>query len=144
MSVTEQLELIYSEYAERAEQAEQESGLFDGVLGMGSDPKKDPCHMAFYERLEAWVSDFRKQQPGPEEAFEAAEYILMAADSRRGQNTYWFCYAAQGLAEKLVNLLRPEQCRDLAERYEACYPRRDRMPVQKNVLRRLKKRSREK
>ena len=141
MSVKDQLDSIYFQYAQQAQQVRENAGMFDGVLGLGNDPRNNPCHEAFYQQVKSWVADFLACEPGPEEAFQATQYILMSADRYRNEEAYWFCYAAQGLTQPLIDLVPPEQCRQLAEEYERCYPRRDRMPVQQKICRKLKKRA---
>ena len=46
---------------------------------------------------------------------------------------------AQGLARDMIGLLTKEQCGKLLAYYDDTYPRRERMPVQKEVYKKLKK-----
>lgn len=130
---------IYSRYEAEAAAVRAEASAFDGLFGMGEDPRKDPCHMRFYEGVEQWVEAFQAEGPGEPAVYEAVSWILSAAADHAGEATYWFLYAAQGLCRKLIPALSPEHCALLRRLYDERYPRRDRMPVQKEVYRLLKK-----
>ena len=133
----EKLQAIYAEYFKKAADARSKASPFAGVWGMGDDPRKHHCHDAFYEAVEAWVKEFAPADA--EAALEAVKYILEAALSRRDEDVYWYLYAAQGLVMPLIPRLRSEDCKALAQWYDKAYPRRDRMPVQQNLFKALKK-----
>ena len=140
MSNLEQLRRIYADYDREALEARQEARPFDGILGLGNDPRRHPCHKHFYAAVQSWVEEFLQAEPDGETAFQAAEEIILAADRRRNnRDTYWYCYAAQGLAADLLPTLTPERCRELAETYDRLYPKKDRLPVQKALFKQLKK-----
>ena len=48
-------------------------------------------------------------------------------------------YAAQGWCRELVGLLDADGCARLQELFDELYPRRDRMPVQQELYKVLKK-----
>ena len=54
----EKLQEIYSEYIQTIAQVYREAKPMDGLFGWGDDPRKDPCHMRFYEGVEKWAEDF--------------------------------------------------------------------------------------
>lgn len=133
------LRSIYAEYDETALQVRKNARPFDGIMGLGSDPRRDRCHREFYDGVQAWIEEFRSQGPEPDAVFEAVREILLAADSRRNTDTYWFCYAAHGLTADLVPLMTSEQCRTLTALYDERFPKADRLPVQKALYKKLKK-----
>lgn len=134
-----QLKEIYTKYAEDAARVYKDAKPTDGLFGWGDDPGKDPCHMRFYEDTERWVKTFLSEDPARHTAYEAARILLETPAAFRENRCFWFMYAAQGLARELIPRLSPEQCTQLRAFYDGAYPRRDRMPVQKDVYRLLKK-----
>ena len=133
----------YEQYLGEAEKARQKAGICDGLFGMGNDPRKAPCHEAFYDFVGKWVKEFLCMAPTADDCAVAAEWLLKIADVHRGQNDiFGYLYAAQGHVLPLITRLDRERARALLDWYEKAYPRRDRMPVQDEVFRALKKASR--
>ena len=141
MGDLQQLESIYREYEEKLAQAEKQAGLFAGAFNMGDDPRKDVCNQMFYEALGQWVRDFLKTDPNACEVSQAAEWILNYPALHRENGTYWMAYAAQGHARELIPLLEREEAGRLARDYGSRYPRRDRMPVQRELMKALSDRA---
>lgn len=137
MGTLTQLYAIYDKYAEDVQQVRRKASCFDGLLGMGDDPKKHPCHEMFYEGVGHWTEEFLQTDPAPEDAAAAVRYILEAAALHWEEETRWYMYAAQKHAENLIPLLAAEACRDLKNRYEQWYPPIERMPVQTKIYRML-------
>lgn len=144
MDMLQQLRARYERYAEEAGRAAAKASPAAGLLGMGNDPRKDPCHMGFYEDVEQWVKRFLAAGPDADAAWQAARWMLSAAAEHRDQAAYGFMYAAQGLCREILPLISREGCADLAEFYDAAYPCRDRLPVQKEIYKLLCKGARKK
>lgn len=130
---------IYDRYDRTLHKVVREAPATAGLFGLGEDPRKHHCHMEFYEAVEGWMEAFCQTDPENGPAYQAAEWIITAAAKKEGDPTYWFLYAAQGLAKPLVSKLDCQQCASLREFYDDRYPRRDRMPVQKELYKMLKK-----
>ena len=113
----------------------------DGVLGMGRDPRRDPCHMAFYEEVGETVARFQATEPEAGEVVQAVRFLLTLGQGDRRPLVRPMLEAAQGHALPLIPLLEPGQAEELAHWYGASYPRRQRLPIQERVLRALEKRS---
>lgn len=141
MADLQQLESIYQEYEDKLAQAEKQAGLFAGAFNMGDDPRKDACNQLFYETLGQWVRDFLESNPTPEEVSQAAAWILGYPAANRESGTYWMAYAAQGHARSLIPLLEREAAEKLAQEFNRQYPRRDRMPVQRELMKALSDRA---
>ena len=137
MADLQQLELIYEEYEQKLSQAEKEAGLFAGAFNMGDDPRKDACNQVFYENVGSWVQSFLEGSPSPQEAARAAEWILGYPAAHRQSSTYWMTYAAQGHAGALIPLLQREAAQKLCRDFDDQYPRMDRMPVQRELMKAL-------
>lgn len=139
MEMVGQLKERYEKYVQDVAQVFAKAKPADGLFGWGDDPKNDPCHMAFYEDVEKWVKAFQAAQPEQAAVFEAVRFMLETPAAYRGENCYWFMYAAQGLCRELIPGLSGQQCAGLRNFYDDNYPKRDRMPVQKEVYKLLKK-----
>lgn len=135
----EQLKGIYTKYIQDVDRVCRSAKPTDGLFGWGEDPRKDPCHMRFYEDAEQWTKAFLAGGPGEAEAFEAVRFMLQTPSEYRQKRCFWFLYAAQGLTREMIPLLQANHCVLLRDFYDENYPRRDRMPVQKDVYRLLKK-----
>ena len=114
----------------------------DGLLGFGRDPKKEPCHMAFYEEVGEAVSRMAQDGLTPGEAQEAVRFLVTLAQAEEYFDlTQPMREAVQGHARALVPFLEPEAARELAAWYDKTYPRRRRLPVQNQLLRDLERRA---
>lgn len=135
----QQLQSIYETYIAECTDVIEKASPTDGLFGMGSDPRKDPCHMRFYEGVEQWIQVFLRENPDGEAVYQAAQWILAAPAAHTGEPVYWFMFAAHGHCREMIPLLSRVQCAELGKLYDDCYPRRERMPVQKEVYRLLRK-----
>ena len=135
----QQLKEIYETYIANLCKVYKEAKPTDGLFGWGDDPRKDPCHMRFYEDAEKWAEAFLRSRPGNEVVYEAVRFLLETPDKYREKHCFWFMFAAQGLTRDMIPLLTKEQCAQLMACYDDTYPRRERMPVQKEVYKKLKK-----
>ena len=79
------------------------------------------------------------REPENAAVYEAARWILSLAQDNRDRDIYWYCYALHGLCGDLVARLNPDQCRELMAYYDANYPKRDRLPAQRNLYKQLRK-----
>lgn len=139
MEKLQQLKDIYQKYVEEVAKVYKDAKPMDGLFGWGDDPRKDPCHMRFYEDVEKWAKAFGAETLTRDRAYEAVRFILETPAAYREKNCFWFMYAAQGHARELIPLLDRTQCALLRDFYDDAYPKRDRMPVQKDVYKLLKK-----
>ncbi len=55
----------------------------DGLLGFGRDPKRDPCHMEFYEAVGEAVGRMVQEGLTPAEAEEAVRFLVTLAQEER-------------------------------------------------------------
>ena len=116
----------------------------DGLLGFGRDPKREPCHMEFYNAVGETVRQMVQDGISPAEAEEAARFLMtLAQEGRYFSLTQPMREAVQGHARILVPLLEPETARRMAAWYAKAYPRRRRLPVQSQLLKDLERRARE-
>ena len=138
----EQLKACYAKYLAEAEKVWKNRPAWDGVLGIGSSSKDHPCHIEFYEAVEAWVDGFLKNNPERETAEAAVSFVLQTSEEYKGQFTYWTLFAVHGLMRPLISLVSPQFAGQMRKWYDAHLPRPDRLPVHKELYKLLKKRER--
>lgn len=136
-----QLTEIYEAYIRKAEKVLSDSSAFAGVWGWGDDPKRHPCHMEFYETVEAFVDAFLKAQPSEEAVYQVADWIIRTPADYKDHSVFWYMYAAHGLCKPMIPLLSPAHCAALRDFYDGHYPKIDRLPVQRDLYKSLKKRA---
>ncbi len=129
----------YRQYDEELRQARAKASPGAGLMGLGDDPRRHPCNMAFFEDIGIWCGEFLRSEPETAAVEEAVEWILRAAEESRGKETFPFLFAAQGHARALIPLLPARRRGELARWYDRTYPKKQRLPVQEEVYRLLKK-----
>ena len=138
----EQLKACYDAYLAAVKKAEEKKTTWNGAFGVGVSTKDHPCHDDFYEAMEQWCQAFVEKQPSQEEAEAAVAFILETSENYRGKLPYWYMYAAHGFTRPLIGMVSPEFAGKMRVWYNDRNPRQDRMPVQREVFKLLKKRER--
>ena len=135
-----QLTLLYEAYFEQVRAAEKRLKPADGLFGMGEKLSNAPCHDAFWKALRAFLEGMDvKEAPG--QVGQALDFIYRApfAYPDVHQSVYWMLLAVHGLTQPLIARLRPEDAQAMYLWYQKAYPRRERLPVQNQVLEALKR-----
>lgn len=135
----EALRQLYTDYLAEVIEVRRNAPRFAGVFGLGEDPRKHPCHTIFYNNVEKWAAEFVAEQPSRDAALEVAQFLLEEPKKNADTDGYWFLYVCIGFIRSLIPFLSPADCKALAERFNALYPRRDRMPVQQETFKMLQK-----
>ncbi len=133
------LQELYTTYEQTLKDVRKKAKLFDGFFGLGKDPKKDPCHEAFYEAVGAWVADFVATEPSQGDIWTVAQFLVQHPLQYRERECYWFMFAAHGHLKPMIPLMTPDTCRLVHDCLETSYKKADRMPLQKELLKTLKK-----
>ena len=133
------LEAIYTNYRQTLLEVRKKAKLFDGFFGLGKDPKKDPCHEAFYEAVGAWVADFVATEPSQGDILAVSEFLVRHPLQYRDKECYWFMFAAHGHLKPLIPLMDKATSLAVHNCLETSYGKADRMPLQKELLKTLKK-----
>ena len=136
-----ELKEIYETYIQKVDKVMKNASPVDGLFGWGDDPKKNHCHTEFYEAVENFLQQLLQNTPSEEAVFEAADRIIRTAADHKGKATFWYMYAVHGLCKDLVPLLTPAHCASLRDFYDDHYPKIDRLPVQRDLYKLLKKRA---
>lgn len=134
-----ELKDLYTAYTEKSLEVRQKAPLFAGFLGLGSDPRKHPCHEEFYDATIAWTEKFVKSEPTAAQAMEVASFVLETPVEYREKDAFWFMWVAVANIRSMVPLLNKEDCKTLVARFDQLYKKRERMPVQEETYKMLKK-----
>lgn len=134
-----ELKALYTDYAEKVKAVRRAAKPFDGVFGFGNDPRNNPCHEAFFAAGGQWAETFANSQPEQEQILEAALFILEEPLQYKEKECYWYMFASHANLKPLIPIMTGETAKMVLERFETLYPRRDRMPLQKELLKALAK-----
>ena len=135
----ENLRKLYTDYIEEAYNVRKKASVFAGIFGLGDDPRKNPCHDAFFQNASQWLKDFLASEPNEAQAMEAATFILEEPRNHEGAEGYWYLYVCIGFIRELIPFMNAADCKALAERFNNLYPRRERMPLQQETFKMLQK-----
>ena len=135
----ENLKELYVNYREESIKVRKEAPRLAGLFGLGSDPRKHPCHEIFYENVGKWVAEFTESQPENAAVLEVALFILEAPGQNIDTEYYWFYYTCIGYIQKLIPFLSKADCKVLTQRFDALYRKIERMPLQQETYRMLAK-----
>lgn len=137
MELLNRLREIYGAYIEKTVQLQNDRKIFQGVLGFGAKLSDDPCHGQFAADVEAIVAEMAAEVSA-EEAQAALEFMLKTPEEHKGNTlAYWMLLAVHGKTNPLVAKLAAEGASELLEWYEKQYPKRMRLPVQKDLVKQL-------
>lgn len=139
MDMLEILKEQYRDYDEKAVQVKKEAKGAAGLWGMGEDPRRHHCHDVFYESVGQWVRDFLNTAPNSQYVMIAAKFILGAAAERREEESFWYTFAAQGHVKPMIAWLNGAQCKELADWYDTLYTKLERLPVQRELYKMIRK-----
>ena len=130
----------YRQYEETVEELERNRKFGEGIFGLKGGPADNPCHDRFAEEMRACFAEFAAQHPDSAQTRTVLAFVFEEPQSYRGPKcAYWMLLAVQGLAKGLIPLLSPADADALADRYEADYRPCDRLPVQNELLKLLRK-----
>lgn len=133
----EQLKALYADYQQQVIDIRKKAGLFAGIMGFGNDPKKHPCHEAFYFAVKAWTEAFAATKPSPEEARDVVSFFMETPAHNREEESYWFMYTNMVFIELMIPYLNNTYAKELAKRMNFLFPRYDRMPAHQEVFKKL-------
>ena len=134
-----ELKGLYEDYLKESVEVRRKAPMFAGWLGLGNDPRKNPCHEAFYDATIAWTERYVASNPDQEKVMEVALFMLETPEKFREYDAYWFMYVAIGNIRPLIPLLTKDDCKILVKRFDELYKKRDRMPLQVETYKKLVK-----
>lgn len=142
MSTTplEQVTQLYQAYTEQVAALEANRKFGQGIMGFGGRVSDHPCHDQFFRSLHELTAAFGRDGISPEDARAVVEKILR--EPRRdaeGRSVFWMMIAAHGAAQALIPSLKREDAEALLAWYAQAYRKRERLPVQTQVIKALEK-----
>ena len=137
----DQLFAYYNTYEDKLLKLYEKASPMAGILGMGNHPKDAPCNDEFYENVENWTKEFLEGTPSQQVAEAAANWMLKLAHEHRKDKTYWFSCAIQGHAKGLILLMGQGEALELQKWFDEAYPARERLPIQREIVKLLEKQS---
>ena len=131
---------IYDSYFTSLNEQISEQSISDGLMGMGRKEDSLPCHDKFYTSLSAELTAFTDSSPCDTEVESIVKYILEAPLLHtEPKSAYWMMLAAHSLTEGLIAALSDEAAERLAAWYGKAYPRHERLPAQKKLLKMMQR-----
>ena len=137
------LEALYQNYLQTVQELEKNRRIGDGLFGLRPGPADDPCHDRFAADLDALLKDFAASSPDSAACAAVLRYLFKAPEAWRDlKSAYWMLIAVQGLGAGLIDNLSAADAEGLEALYAARYPRRERLPVQTQILKKLQRQAR--
>jgi hypothetical protein len=132
------LSSLYDGYLETVTRLESERKFGEGMFGLKSGPKDNPCHDRFDQDLKSLLQELTPGETDPALLRDVLEYIYEAPiRNPYPKSAYWMMIAVQDQTKDLVAGLKPEDADILAASYAENYPRSQRLPVQIELYRLL-------
>ncbi len=135
------LEQAFTLYRQDLENCVKKSKPTDGLLGFGRSLKDDPCHDRFDERVKEAVDGICAASPSPADASRAMEALLRHETASWPLAAQWMLRAIERHSIPLIPLLTPEAAALFLKEYAAQYKPWDRLPVQQEIYKALKRRA---
>lgn len=143
MTTATEIQEIYTRYEQKLEKAAKAASPFAGAFNMGDDPRKHPCNELFYEETEEYTASLLNSTDTAE-ITRTVQWILTYPAEHKGENTYWFSYAAMRHAVGLIPRMEQQAASEMLAAFRELYPKEEWLPVQQEVVSALKKRAGEK
>lgn len=129
------LQARYEAYIRQCRQVAIDAPYGAGLLSSGKDPRNHPCHDAFYEEVGQMIADFSRQDADPEPVIR---YMLEIPYFYANEDACWYLFGVQNHVMPLIPLLSRDARRAIGDWFSRLVPRRQRLPVQEEILSLLK------
>ena len=133
------LNQAFTEYRQELEEYARKSKPTDGLLGFGRSLKDDPCHDRFDERVKEAVDGIVAASPTPEAAKQTVGMLLRSDTQSWPLAAQWMLRAIERHILPLIPFLSPDASAAFQKEYAARYKPWDRLPVQQEVFKALKR-----
>ena len=129
---------IIAQYSEELEKMSKSRKITGGLFGFGAGPGDDPCHDAMDKQVGELTAQIQADEVQPEETAELVTAVLRAEKEREWPAAAkWAVIAIQRYTIPLISEIRPEDRKAIAAWYTKAYPKRQRLPIQKQVVKKL-------
>ena len=125
-------------YLETVRELERKRKPGEGIFGMKGGPADNPCHDRYSVTVNSLLTAFAEQEPASEEVRRVLEEIYTAPKKQRNPAcAYWMLIAVQRHTLPLIDRLSREDAGAVYERFVRDTPRHERLPVQREILKKL-------
>ena len=133
---------ILDNYREELAKADQNRKPGSGLFGFGRGPGDDPCHEEMDKHVAELAAEMAADETDPEETASLVKAVFQAEQSRKwSEAARWSVLAIQRHMLPLISRMDPKDREETAEWYENIYPRRIRVPIQKQIIQELRKKT---
>ena len=141
MSGVDSVNTLIEQYLSTVSEIQTKANPLSGLFGFGASPKDHPCHEQYIRDLETCVESVAAE-PSDVETIGAIIHAIINAQSlvKKDSMAYWTLIAGHGAIRCLIPLLTEEKAVSIAHEYEMIMRPRERMPLQEQILRELRKR----
>lgn len=130
---------LYDSYIDKVNEIRKNSKVTAGLLGLTKGPKDDPCHDRFAEELEAKIKEFASGDPASGEVYLLLAYMYSVPLRNKDDSmVYWMFTAVHSFTYDLICRLDRKDAEKLYDRYVKDYPRWERLPAQKKIIKALR------
>lgn len=130
---------LYDAYIKKVDEIRKNSKITAGLFGLTKGPKDDPCHDRFAEELGAKIKEFASGDPVSGEVYLLLAYMYSVPLKYKDDSmVYWMFTAVHSFSYDLICRLNREDAEKLYNKYVEDYPRWERLPSQKKILKDLK------
>ena len=137
---TERYQGIIVHYIEELEKAEKNRKPGSGLFGFGQGPGDFPCHTEMDNQVAELAGELTESEAEPDEIAEIVKAVLQAEESCAWpEAARWAVMASQRHVLPLIARMSAADRKEMLAWYEKAYPKRRRMPLQKQILEELKK-----
>ena len=133
------LELAFETYRQDLDEFARKSKPTDGLLGFGRSLKDDPCHDRFDERVKEAVDGIAALSPTPEDGKQIVGMLFRDDIQTWPLAAQWMLRAIERHSLPLIPFLAPETAAAFQKEYAARYKPWERLPVQQEVFKALKR-----
>ena len=136
---TERFQEIVEHYIEELDKAEKNRKPGSGIFGFGQGPGDFPCHTEMDNQVAELAAEIAEGEAEPDEVAETVKAVLQAEESRTWpEAARWAVMASQRHVLPLIARMSAADRKEMLAWYEKAYPKRRRMPLQKQILEKLK------
>lgn len=129
----EELKRLYQDYIRFAQDLHDSINPVQSLFGVRDSEVQHPGHMEFYNAVKRWTASFLENPHESSEVAQALEIILFSAAGHDKDAAVWYLIAAQDNARPLLELLPPETKQAIRKKYQKCYPKGRRLPLQNDL-----------
>ena len=138
--MTEQLKKLTENYISETDALLANRKFGEGMFGMADSARNSPIHMEYYQAVETAVKEALSNSPDSTAADEAVQFLLTAEEAYPCSTlASWMLVAIQNHALPLIPLMSKEKREELFTWFNKHVPRLQRLPVQREIIKALKK-----